>query len=56
MAQIIKEFMEYCGLYYQPETFSDLITWFVMMLCTFSLLFGVIKAMFSTVSQIRRIS
>lgn len=52
MAQIINEFLTWCGLNYEPQTVGELLTWFVGIVCVFSLLFGVIKTMYVTSVQL----
>ena len=54
MAQIIQDFLEYCGLNYQPQTFGDLITWFVAVLLVMNVLFGMLKSLISSSENLGR--
>ena len=46
MYEVVAQIVELFGLNYQPATFSDLIFWFVLVMCSVCIVCGMIKMMF----------
>lgn len=46
MYEVVTQIVELFGLNYQPTTFSDLIFWFVLVMCSVCIVCGMIKMMF----------
>lgn len=53
--EIVNDLINLFGLNYVPQTFPELITWFVCVMCAVGLLAGVIKMLFYIAANSRRL-
>lgn len=52
MASVIQSFIEYLGLNYQPTTFADLITWFILVVIGIRTLMFTVSGIFSVTKSV----
>ena len=56
MYSVVKEIVDFFGLYYIPTNFGDLIMWFVLVMCAVCIVCSMIKLMLYISTNIGRLA